>query len=197
LGCATSSRGPARSLSSNGRVLGTGSDNALVDRLLLKHATGAYMRRLGVAPILLKKRTSQNLVAKCRLPTKTGLCLGRLCRQLPDKAFPTQRFIGVVVDWAPATLLLFKYGNMIIIGTNSARQLRESVESVAPIVMANYRTAANEADEQRLLATGALDNFPARQLQPMLNTWNDTLEVQRRKTNEARRKPKVRFLGGY
>lgn len=181
----------------NGRVLGTGSDNALVDRLLLKHATCAYMRRLGVARILLKKRTSQNLVAKCRLPTKTGLCLGRLCRQLSDRAAPTQRFIGVVVHWAPATLLLFQYGNMLIIGTNSLRQLTESVAAVAPSVMANFRTPENEADEQALLADGALSHFPVRQLRPMLSTWNDPDEVQRRETNEARRKPKVRFMGGY
>ena len=180
-----------------GRVLGTGTNNRVVDRLLLKYATCAYMRKAGVASVALKRRTSQNFVAKCQLPTQTGLCLGRLCQQLKDRAKPTKRFTGIVVHWKPATLLLFQYGSMICIGTNSIRQLREAITSIAPVVTDNFRTPENEEQEQALLRCGALRGFPIAQLKPLLSTWHDKTETARRSTNEARRKPKVRFMGGY
>jgi hypothetical protein len=180
-----------------GRVLGTGTHNRKVDRVQLIHGLCAYLRKAGAHGIGLKVRTSQNFVAKCQLPTPTGLCLGRICQQLKDKAKPTKKFTGIVVKWAPATLLLFEYGSMICIGTSSIAQLQHAVATVAPIVMANFRTPENEAQEQEMMRAGVLKDFTPNQLRPRLADWDAEASKRRRRNNEARRRPKVRFMGGF
>lgn len=134
-----------------GRVHTMASNNKVIDKILLNYATRAYLRLTTMPRAKLKRRRIYNIVARSRLPTERGICIGLLYMREPSIVKPTYDLTGVSINdprIKPVTILVFQRGNTIAIGANNTDQIRHAFTQMEPIFRACYRTPKTEKQEQ-------------------------------------------------
>jgi TATA-box binding protein (TBP) (component of TFIID and TFIIIB) len=164
-----------------GRELCTGGNNRVVDGLLLRHGTTAFLRAIGMRTLRVQRRVCQNLVGKCWLRAPQGLCLSLLCARHRNMITKTKRFVGVKLhhpNMPLARQLAFMSNRVVCIGCKRPHTIKRVFARMAPIYRANYRTPANTLLEEQMIAAGVVERIgPAPPPPPPVAVVPDAMDV--------------------
>lgn len=131
-----------------GRVLETGASNEDVSHVIFFDAALEYFRRAGLHGLMATSRTSQNIVAKSRLPDGQGLLLDLLPLRLGSGrvTYQPDSFAGAVVahhSMSKVMLLAFSAGSIVCVGPKDLPSMRHALDTIYDTLQQYVDTPAN------------------------------------------------------
>jgi TATA-box binding protein (TBP) (component of TFIID and TFIIIB) len=134
---------------STGRVLETGSSNEDVSHVMFFDATLPYIRLAGLPGIDVRRRASQNVVAKSRMPDGQRLLLDLLeTRMGVHVSYNKSSFAGTVIrhpDMEKVMLLAFSAGSIVCVGPKDVPSMRVAFDSLYDTLHMHTDTEENRA----------------------------------------------------
>jgi len=143
-----------------GRVLETGSSNEDVSHVMFFDATLAYIRLSGLPGLDVRRRASQNVVAKSRMPDGQRLLLDLLQTRMCNHAsYDKDSFAGTVIrhpNMNKVMLLAFAAGSIVCVGPKDVPSMRVAFDSLYDTLHMHTDTEENRA----ILARYRCDTVP-------------------------------------
>jgi TATA-box binding protein (TBP) (component of TFIID and TFIIIB) len=152
-------------LFSSGRVLETGSANEDVSHVMLFDVTLEYMRRAGMPRLRVRKRSSQNVVAKSNMPGGQSLLLDLLQTRMQEQVtYEPGSFAGAVIrhlSLRKVMMLAFSVGSIVCVGPTDVPAMRAAFDSLYDTLQNHVDTPANRAILDRYRGGPAQARAPA------------------------------------
>jgi TATA-box binding protein (TBP) (component of TFIID and TFIIIB) len=136
-------------LFSIGRVLETGSASEDTSHVNFFDVTLEYFRRSGMPRLHVRKRASQNVVAKSCMPNGQGLLLDLLQTRMPDRVtYEPWFFAGAIIrhlDFKKIMMLAFSVGSIVCVGPTDIPAMRAAFDSLYDTLQNHTDTPENRA----------------------------------------------------
>lgn len=134
---------------SSGRILETGSSNEDVSHVTFFDIMLEYMRLSGMSGLEVRRRASQNVVAKSRMPDGQRLLLDLLqTRMGHHTSYNKSSFAGTVIrhpNMKKVMLLAFSAGSIVCVGPKDVPSMRVAFDSLYDALHQHTDTEENRA----------------------------------------------------